>query len=72
MAEEEDTKPFDAVQGGYVDDRQPDPHLELGMKAGDGRVWLVKVRIPCSLQLCQLAAAQALDSPVTSIAAALL
>ncbi|TFK83735.1 transcription initiation factor IIF, beta subunit [Polyporus arcularius HHB13444] len=43
MAEEEDAKPFDAVQGGYVDDRQPDPHLELGMKAGDGRVWLVKI-----------------------------
>ncbi|KAI0715817.1 transcription initiation factor IIF, beta subunit-domain-containing protein [Cerioporus squamosus] len=42
MVEEEDTKPFDSVPGGD-DDRQPDPQEELGMDAGDGRVWLVKI-----------------------------
>lgn len=56
MVDEEDSKRFDSVHGGHEEDRQPDPQEELMMDSGDGRVWLVKVRIPRSLQLFQLAA----------------
>ena len=44
MVEEEDAKRFD-VNGGNEDDNQPDPDEPLMMDAGNGRVWLVKVRI---------------------------
>lgn len=44
MIEEEDSKQFDAVNGGHEEDNQPDPDESLMMDTGDGRVWLVKVR----------------------------
>ena len=45
MVEEEDSKQFDSVNGGNEEDNQPDPDEPLMMDAGNGRVWLVKVRI---------------------------
>ena len=44
MMEEEDSKRFDSVHGGNDEDNQPDPDEPLTMDAGNGRVWLVKVR----------------------------
>ncbi|KAI0787371.1 transcription initiation factor IIF, beta subunit-domain-containing protein [Fomes fomentarius] len=43
MIEEEDSKQFDAVNGGHEEDNQPDPDESLMMDTGDGRVWLVKI-----------------------------
>ena len=45
MMEEEDTKRFDSVHGGNDEDNQPDPDEALMMDSGNGRVWLVKVRV---------------------------
>ena len=44
MMEEEDSKRFDSVHGGNDEDNQPAPDEPLTMDAGNGRVWLVKVR----------------------------
>ncbi|EMD31465.1 hypothetical protein CERSUDRAFT_119685 [Gelatoporia subvermispora B] len=40
---DEDTKRFDAVNGGNEEDNQPDPDESLMMETGNGRVWLVKI-----------------------------
>lgn len=45
-AMDEDSKQFDAMNGGHDDDNQPDPDEPLMMDAGLGKVWLVKVRPP--------------------------
>ena len=43
MAEEEDKKQFDAVNGTQDAETEPDPDESLIMDSGNGRVWLVKV-----------------------------
>ena len=53
MVEEEDSKQFDSVNGGNEEDNQPDPDEPLMMDAGNGRVWLVKVRIHPRLHVPQ-------------------
>lgn len=40
---EDEKKPFD-VDNATHDDAQPDPDESLMMGAGDGRVWLIKVK----------------------------
>ncbi|EIW57170.1 uncharacterized protein TRAVEDRAFT_168775 [Trametes versicolor FP-101664 SS1] len=42
-AMDEDSKQFDAMNGGHDDDNQPDPDEPLMMDAGLGKVWLVKI-----------------------------
>lgn len=43
-AVEDEKKPFDAEDKQNDNDAQPDPDEPLIMDAGNGRVWLVKVR----------------------------
>ena len=50
--DDEDTKRFDSVHGGNDEDNQPDPDEALMMDSGNGRVWLVKVRIYVSTTAC--------------------
>ena len=43
---EDEKKPFDAELQND-EDTQPDPDEELMLDKGSGRVWLVKVIVPC-------------------------
>ncbi|TFY79440.1 hypothetical protein EWM64_g4565 [Hericium alpestre] len=40
---EDEKKPFDAF--GPDDESQPDPDEQIMLESGNGRVWLVKVRL---------------------------
>lgn len=44
---EDEKKPFEAEHND--EDAQPDPDEELMLDKGNGRVWLVKVSIPCCM-----------------------
>lgn len=44
VAVEDEKKPFDSEEKQHEEDAQPDPDEPLMMDAGNGRVWLVKVR----------------------------
>jgi hypothetical protein len=45
LTAEDEKKPFEAEHND--DDAQPDPDEELMLDKGNGRVWLVKVSVPC-------------------------